>query len=67
METPGVAGGYDTYPLRWKFQGGGGSEAKGPSMGRGVWIFSGTTQYKVGIFQEGVGCVQVLHGAQAVA
>jgi len=35
MEIPGVAGRYDTYPLGWKFQGCGGSEAKGPSMGRG--------------------------------
>ena len=38
-EIPGSAGGYDTYPLGWTFQGGGGSKAKVPSVGGGIDIF----------------------------
>ena len=38
-------GRYDKHFLEWKFQQGGGSKAKVPSIrgGVGVWIFSGTT------------------------
>ena len=33
MEIP-VVGGYDKHPLEWKFQWGGGSKTKVPSLGR---------------------------------
>ena len=53
------------YHLGWKFPVVGGLKQKCP-LWEGVWIFSGTTQYEVGIFREGVACVQVLHGALTV-
>ena len=40
----GVAG-CDKHPMEWKFRGGGGLKQKCPPLGgRGIWIFSGTTQ-----------------------
>ena len=37
--------GFDKHLLEWKFQGRGGSKTKAPSV-EGVWIFSGTVQFK---------------------
>jgi len=38
----------ESMALKWNFQRGWGVQAKNPSVG-GVWIFSGTTQYKIKI------------------